>query len=223
MQIYKITNTINGKIYVGKDEASDESYYGSGSLIKRAIQKYGLDKFTKEVLEDNINDKKLLEELEIYWIGKLNSMDKTIGYNICKGGNGGDTITNNPNKQNIIEKIRNTSKGRVFTEEHKRKLLENHNSKNPEVGKRISAALKGRKKSVEHREKLSKATTAYYERSGGNVNFKGKNNPMSKHEYLWYSNEETGKMKRIKKDDPIPEGFVKGRIGMKGDNNPMRK
>jgi hypothetical protein len=36
MQIYKITNLINNKIYIGKDTTSDPNYFGSGLLINRA-------------------------------------------------------------------------------------------------------------------------------------------------------------------------------------------
>lgn len=222
MQIYKITNSINGKIYIGKDEFDNPLYFGSGKLIKRAIKKYGLDNFTKEILEDNIKDKKLLEELEIFWIKKLNSTDINIGYNICSGGNGGDTITNNPNKELIIEKIKNSNKGRVFTEEHKKKLRKNHNSKNPEVIKKISDKLKGKKKTTSHKEKISKSISDYHKKNGGNLNFKGTNNPMKKFKYVWYSNELTNKSIRLKIIDPIPEGFVKGRLNLRGDNNPMR-
>jgi hypothetical protein len=223
VQIYKITNTVNGKIYIGKDESDDALYFGSGILIKKAIKKYGLHNFTKEIIEHNIQDKKLLEKREIFWIEKYNSTDKKIGYNICKGGNGGDTMTNNPNKDIIIEKIKNTSKGRVFTEQHIKKLKENHNSKDPKVTKKIADKLRGKEKSTIHKEKISKSISEYYKKNGGNLRFKGDNNPMKKCKYLWYTNESTGKSLRLKETDIIPDGFTKGRLNFKGDNNPMRK
>ena len=49
--IYKITNTLNNKIYIGKREKSslDENYWGSGKHIKYAIKKYGTDNFNREI------------------------------------------------------------------------------------------------------------------------------------------------------------------------------
>lgn len=50
--IYKITNNINGKIYIGrhKTDRVDDSYFGSGVALNRAIKKYGKSNFTKEIL-----------------------------------------------------------------------------------------------------------------------------------------------------------------------------
>ena len=73
MQIYKITNPINNKIYIGKDTTSDPNYFGSGLLINRAFKKYGKEHFTKEVIDETDNYEELSKK-EIYWIEKLNSM-----------------------------------------------------------------------------------------------------------------------------------------------------
>ena len=113
MQIYKITNLINGKIYIGKDTVSDKNYYGSGLLIKRSINKHGIENFKKEILEEcNNNDELCIREK--YWIEKYNSTNSQIGYNISKGGDGGDTISNNPNKEEIRLKISNVRKGKKY-------------------------------------------------------------------------------------------------------------
>ncbi len=88
MIIYKTTNNINGKFYVGKDCKNKKSYLGSGKILRQAIQKYGKENFKKEILEICSS----LEELEIrekYWIAKLDAVN--IGYNITEGGTGGDT------------------------------------------------------------------------------------------------------------------------------------
>lgn len=83
MLIYKTTNKINGKFYVGQQVGSDEKYIGSGKLIKYAIEKYGKENFTKEILEECATRDEM-NEREIYWIDKLNPP-----YNIHPGGYGG--------------------------------------------------------------------------------------------------------------------------------------
>ena len=117
MQVYKITNLINSKIYIGKDTTSDSKYFGSGLLINRAIKKYGKENFIKEVI-DETTDYDELSEKEIYWIEKYNSTDREIGYNISKGGDGGDVFSNHPNLDLIKEKISQGShtKGKTYEE-----------------------------------------------------------------------------------------------------------
>jgi hypothetical protein len=157
MQIYKITNLINGKIYIGKDEGDRSDYMGSGKLIRLAIKKYGLKNFQKEIVE-SVNDKELLKEREIFWIDYYNAIDKSIGYNIAVGGHGGDTMTHHPDLSEIRKKVSNAMKGRVMTDAHKESLRKNHASKkDPYYSEKISAGLKGKPKSEEHKRKLSEA------------------------------------------------------------------
>jgi hypothetical protein len=105
MQIYKTINLVNNKIYIGQDSHDNSEYLGSGKILKKAIKKYGKENFKKKILEDNIRSKKELNEREKYWISFYNSTDKDIGYNIAKGGDGGDTLSNHPNLKEIGEKI----------------------------------------------------------------------------------------------------------------------
>ena len=50
--VYKVTNLIDGKIYIGKHKCSCSNcvYYGSGIHISKAIKKYGKKNFAKEIL-----------------------------------------------------------------------------------------------------------------------------------------------------------------------------
>jgi len=120
MVIYEIKNIINGKIYIGKDTTNTTSYYGSGVLIKRAIEKYGKDNFTKKII-DTANTNEELSKKEIYWIEEYRK--NHILYNITKGGDGGDTLSGHPNIDKIKVKISKSSytKGKryedVFGEE----------------------------------------------------------------------------------------------------------
>lgn len=82
--IYKTTNLINGKIYIGqhKSDVFDNSYYGSGKLISRVINKYGRENFSCEIIEKCF-DKEQMSEAEKFWIDKFQSFPKTgIGYNL---------------------------------------------------------------------------------------------------------------------------------------------
>lgn len=118
--IYKITNTINHKVYIGKHQTGDlnDGYMGSGKLIRRAINKYGIDNFIKEVL--HVFDNEL----------DMNNMEATIvdenfcksenNYNLCPGGNGGFGYINqhklnntNKNKTCIYARISKSLSGRT--------------------------------------------------------------------------------------------------------------
>jgi hypothetical protein len=65
MIIYKTTNTLNGKFYIGKSKYDDPDYIGSGSILKKAIKKYGKENFVKEVIE-HCEDETQLNIREIY-------------------------------------------------------------------------------------------------------------------------------------------------------------
>lgn len=93
MIIYKTTNKINGKIYVGKDARNNPEYLGSGVLLEKAIAKYGRENFEKTTVEI-CTSLSHLDEREVYWVKELNATDRHIGYNIALGGTGGDTTTN---------------------------------------------------------------------------------------------------------------------------------
>ena len=136
MQIYKITNKINGKIYIGKDTRSKENYFGSGIVVKQAINKYGKENFSKEILEE-CEGYKFLNEREIYWISFYDSTNINIGYNRSKGGDGFSGIT-----KETIKKISDKNRGKKRTDKQK---------------KNISDSLKGKQKSKEHKKSLSKA------------------------------------------------------------------
>lgn len=99
--IYKITNIIDGKIYVGKTKKTIDIRYKShlktaqqykeiqktSSQIYNAINKYGVENFTIEQLEECPYE--ILSEREKFWINKLDARNPDTGYNICSGGEGG--------------------------------------------------------------------------------------------------------------------------------------
>ena len=85
--IYKITNQINGKIYIGKHSTDnlDDGYMGSGKLILKAEKKYGLENFTKEYLAFCDTEEKL-NWFEKFYIKQFNARE--VGYNLTDGGDG---------------------------------------------------------------------------------------------------------------------------------------
>ena len=137
--IYKITNTKNGKVYIGKHQTTkiDDSYFGSGIAIERAIRKYGKKWFTKEVLyifdnefEMNQKEKELVNEEFI-------STNHT--YNLGIGGQGGSLFKGKKHTEKTKKRLSEIAKGQVISEETRKK---------------ISDANRKRKVSDETRKKL---------------------------------------------------------------------
>lgn len=129
MIIYKTINLINNKIYIGKDKNNNPNYFGSGILLKYAIKKYGKKNFKKVILQKCSNIKEL-NESEINWIKKLNCLYPN-GYNIAKGGEGGDTFSLNPNREKMIKNlsIKRTGNKNPFYGKHHDEKLKNSWSK----------------------------------------------------------------------------------------------
>ena len=99
-KIYKITNKLNGKVYIGQTiksleerfqkhcwGTSENDRYHLNMAIKRAIKKYGKENFTINLIEEVETDK--LDEREVYWISFYDSYNK--GYNCTLGGQNGAT------------------------------------------------------------------------------------------------------------------------------------
>ncbi len=89
--VYKITNTINGKFYIGKHQTKNlnDAYFGSGKILKRAIKKHSIENFTKEILEIYDSEAKMNLAEKILVV-----LDQDISYNLCDGGHGGFSFIN---------------------------------------------------------------------------------------------------------------------------------
>jgi len=119
--IYKVTNLINQKFYIGMSKNIFKRWKVHKNLKRKlktyfdfALLKYGTENFKFEIIEEceseNINEK------EIYWIAKLKPE-----YNLTKGGTGGDTwsLLSEENKKLKIEKLRKSCKISHNTESYK--------------------------------------------------------------------------------------------------------
>jgi len=136
MKIYKHTSP-SGKSYIGKTSKSVQkrlnehiklSEKGSTYKFHKAIRKYGIENIESSILEDNICSEKV-NEREKYWIAYYDTYKN--GYNMTEGGDGGDTISNHPNREKICKKIseansgeRNGFYGKKHSEENKQKWSE---------------------------------------------------------------------------------------------------
>lgn len=112
MIIYKVTNNVNGKIYIGQTTKTAEQRlrkhwseanceFRPENYFHNALLKYGIDNFTIEVI-DTAETLEELNQKEIYWINKLNATNKDIGYNLMSGGKSG--VKTEETKQKISEK-----------------------------------------------------------------------------------------------------------------------
>jgi len=105
-QLYKITNKLNNKFYIGAHTGNifEDDYWGSGTTIRQSIEKYGKENFEREVIEEFNNKIKLYKsEAEIV---SEEFVSNPMTYNIAVGGTGGNlgTIVN--------EKISEQMKGK---------------------------------------------------------------------------------------------------------------
>ena len=102
--IYKVTNKINNKIYIGKtynlEKRKAQHLYDidDGLPFHAALKKYGINNFEWEIIDYSEGDKKIREK-EIYWIKKYNScifFENSQGYNLTLGGEGGASWNSKP-------------------------------------------------------------------------------------------------------------------------------
>lgn len=180
--IYRITNKVNGKTYIGqhKYKKLDDNYMGSGVLITRAKNKYGIENFEKEILYSCIQYKETADDVERFAITKERALGKAE-YNIANGGQGGnlgeevirrrsEALKGKHRTEETKRKMSEAKKGRRLSEEWKRRISEamkgNTNTKSKhwklseEAKKKLSESMKGKKRAPfteEHRKKLSEA------------------------------------------------------------------
>jgi hypothetical protein len=207
--IYKVTNKINGRVYIGSHKTKDlnDNYMGSGKYLKCAFNKHGIENFTKDILfVFDTPDQMYAKEAELVneeFIAESNT------YNLKVGGFGGwDYINNNKElrvlKNKKAREIANKNGALKKAKKAKAKLLQDHVYLK-KIGQKISKAnkgkpgqFKGKTHSQESKKKMSLSSKGL---TNGDKN--------SQFGTMWVTD---GKLnKKIKKDCIIPEGWSKGR------------
>jgi hypothetical protein len=213
--VYKITNLVNGKIYIGMHQTNDidDGYMGSGKQLKRAIKKYGVDNFRKEIIHDfdNIDD---MQDAERNLV-TTEFVNRSDTYNLIEGGGAKENVEYvnrrglnlygmNGKTPNIKD---NFSRGRKTLAENRkdeewfsafkikmsvamRQLYENGYQNH----------FKGRKHTDETKKKISEKN-AVYQKGEGNSQFGTR----------WIHSLNLKQCKKIKKNDPLPDGWKEGR------------
>lgn len=117
--VYKTTNNINGKYYIGchKTYELHDGYLGSGKLIKKAIEKYGVESFSKTILHVYDTEEEMYQRERDIVTESFCLSDKT--YNLKTGGEGSwSHINTSPMKDSHRKAISNGLKERYKEENH---------------------------------------------------------------------------------------------------------
>lgn len=127
--VYKITNKINNKVYIGITSKGisarwKEHLYNAEHdcpfKLHRALRKYGKENFSIELI-DFCNSWEELTEKEKYYIAQYRSTEDEFGYNLTEGGDG---TFGRKHSEETKEKIRQKAIGREVDEETRQKLSE---------------------------------------------------------------------------------------------------
>lgn len=217
--IYKITNLINNKSYIGKSDIDILSRLNdhkkgikSNKHLQNSINKYGMSNFTFEILEQC--SKEDCSNRERYWIEYYDSYNN--GYNQTTGGENQSGW--NLSKEARI-KIGNKLRGRTFSEETRKKMSISHRNKKltKEHKLNISKSMLGKnnhfygkKHSKEARVKISKANSNPSEKTrelmSSSISKRNKNN-------VWINNGEINKFVDCSElNILLHKGWTKGRI-----------
>ena len=215
--IYKIVR-FDGKYYIGlhSTDKLDDGYFGSGTLLARSLKKHGKEVHVKEILEF-LPNRLALKERERELINK-EIVDDPLCMNLKLGGSGGfDYINDHGLNRNWVDteevhaKISKTLKSRMQTDI----VLKTLYITNLQSGK--DKATKERNKKFPNGTFYGKTHSNETKKIIGNKNsLLQSGNKNSQYDTRWVYLKETFESKKIKKDEPIPEGWILGRVINRG-------
>lgn len=198
--LYKTTNLLNNKFYVGIHSTNklNDGYLGSGKRLKHSVNKYGRENFKMEILEF-FECRELLIEKEKDLVNDELLKDP-LCMNLKPGGSGGTC------GQDHILKLKKGSsdyqKKMWKNDDYRKKIIEvlrNTMIKNHKLGKIKYDTFTGKKHTETSKRKMSEAKKG-----------KGIGNNNSQFGTIWITN--GSENKKIKKDENLPMGWKKGRI-----------
>ena len=166
--IYRITNLINGKTYIGqhKYKKLNDTYMGSGKALRAAQKKYGIKNFKKDILVFGISTLEQANSLEETGIAaEREKVGRENCYNRADGGQGEAFFKGKHHSEETKKKIREANKGKKLSEETRRKISEsnkcNKNAKgcvrSEETKRRLAEVHKGKHLSDATRRKMSES------------------------------------------------------------------
>lgn len=227
--IYKITNQLDGKPYVGQTvrtlEERFQEHAKADTYIGNAIRAHGVENFTCEVIEE-CDTREQLNEREIFWIAELNCKAPN-GYNLTDGGEGTSGLEFTPEhcakisaaKKNpsaeTRAKMSAVHKGKPLSDEHRAKIGATQKGKklSEETKAKIGAKHKGVPKSPEHKAKLAAANT------GKKASAETKAKMSAKRKGKRHTQEARAKIAAAKTDKPRSKETVrKMSIGRRGES-----
>lgn len=147
--IYKITNKVNNKVYIGQTIRTIEERYQrhlveakrhTNRPLYDSMNHYGYDNFSVEQIVEAPEEE--LNALEAFYISYYNSATSTFGYNLTLGGDAFKGTFSEETKKRIAEKVSKALKGRKQSKE----LVEKR-----------AVKLRGQKRTIEQRQRFSEA------------------------------------------------------------------
>ena len=205
--IYKTTNVINSKYYIGMHSTDnlDDGYMGSGKRLRNSINYHGKDNFIKEILE-YCDSRGELKEREREIVNK-ELLNEDLCMNLVVGGEGGGRFYSKEHQKKCSEAGNKAFKERYENDLELREKFKEHISKisknnwnDEKLRERMIKNIdrSGKKHSDETKQKMSESS-------------KGQGSGSSNSQYgkCWITNEVDNK--KIKRGDLIPEGWRLGR------------
>jgi group I intron endonuclease len=218
--LYKITNLVNNKFYIGvhKTKNMNDDYMGSGKVIRQAIKKHGIENFKKEILEFFSDSKSMLKrEKEII---TEDFLLRTDVYNLRKGGDGGFDYINKNKLNNTEDSIKRKSlamknywiekdcsgeNNPFFNKKHSEETKKNISEKRKcffENGGQHPKGMLGKK----HTEETKKQVSQRLKQTGSMIGKKGLDHPCGGTK--WYNDG----LRHLRSEFHPGEGWVEGRI-----------